>query len=188
MTEALDRQIKRLNAYGLGGQSANLSTATRYFSQRDNDRDPLRTCNSSSNAMYLDWLLRATGRQGLNDDNPYIRVVFSFGDTIYHENQTSAIQKYGFSTKWMTDEDRPFVDELLATGIPVVVNILHRGSVEAPRGGHVLMLIAKRGSVYIAQDPYGTLESGYTNYNGAYSSIHEDEFASRWQGGYRILA
>ena len=187
MTAALDRQIARLSAYAKDG-TPNLSTPTKYYSQRDNYRDPLRTCNSSANAMYLDWLLRATGRQGLNDDNPYTRVVFSFGDTIYHENQSAAIKQYGFSTKWMTDNDLPFVVELLEAGFPVVVNILHRGSTEAPRGGHVIMLAGNRSGEFVAQDPFGTLDSAYTQFNGALSRIDKLEFEARWQGGYRILA
>lgn len=184
---AVERQIQRLTAYAKDG-TPNLNTPTNYFSQRDNYRDPLRTCNSSSNAMYLDWILRATGREGLNDDNPYTRVVFSFGDTIYHENQTAAIKQYGFSTKWMTDEDLPYVDDLLDAGFPVVCNILHRGSTNAPRGGHVILLCGKRPGQYVAQDPYGTLDSNYNQVNGAYSRIDKDEFKARWQGGYRILA
>lgn len=184
---ALERQITRLSAYTKDG-SPNLDQPTRYFSQRDNYRDPHRTCNSSANAMYLDWLLRSTGREGLNDDNPYTRVVFSHGDTIYHENQTSALKEFGFSTKWQTDNDLPFVVELLETGFPVVCNILHRGTEEAPRGGHVVLLCGIRGSQFVAQDPYGTLSSGYTQVNGAYSRIDKDEFEARWQGGYRILA
>lgn len=187
MNAAVEQQKQRLTAYAKDG-TPNLDTPTKYFSQRDNYRDPLRTCNSSSNAMYLDWLLRSTGRAGLNDDNPYTRVVFSFGDTIYHENQTSAIKQYGFSTKWMDDNDLPFVVELIKTGFPVVVNILHRGSVEAPRGGHVIMLVGVTANQFVAQDPYGTLESAYTQFNGAYSRIDKDEFEARWQGGYRILA
>lgn len=185
---AVQRQIDRLSAYVLEDATLRLDTPTTYYSQRDNYRDPLRTCNSSANAMYLDWLRRATGRGGLGGDDAYTRRVFTYGDTIYHENQTAALKDYGFSTKWMTDKDNPFVDSLLEAGFPVVCNILHRGTEDAPRGGHVILLVGRGDKGYVAQDPYGTLKSNYSDTYGRLSSISEKQFEARWQGGYRILA
>ncbi|MDJ0723760.1 MAG: C39 family peptidase [Prochloraceae cyanobacterium] len=185
---AVGRQIERLKKYLKDGLALDLKTPTRYFSQRDNYRDAHRTCNSSSNAMYLDWLLRVTGRTQLKSDDEYIREVFEDGDTIYHGVQSSAIKEWGFKTKWMTDIDLEFVEDLLDVGFPVVANILHRGTINRPRGGHVILLIARKMGNFIAHDPYGTLSSNYTNTNGAYSRIKREEFKKRWQGGYRILA
>lgn len=160
-----------------------------YFSQRDNYTMPHRTCNSSANAMYLDWLLACTKGKRLGGDDGYLKRVLAIGDTIYHENQTATLKQYGFSTKWIDDDsDIDFVEGLLDVGIPVVVNILHRGTRNAPRGGHVIMLVGIKGSDYLAQDPYGTLDSNYSDTNGRLDGIDRSEFASRWQGGYRILA
>ena len=184
---AVERQIDRLKPYLQGGISLDLNTPTRYFSQRDNYTMSHRTCNSSSNAMYLDWLLRVTGQPQLQSDDIYLRKVLEFGDTIYHGVQTSAIQEFGFRTKWMTDADLPFIEDLLDAGFPVVANILHRGSLAAPRGGHIILLIARKGSNFISHDPYGSLLSNYTNTNGAFSKIPREVFKIRWQGGYRIL-
>ena len=187
--EALQRQIERLTAYCTNGvREPNLELTTKYWSQRDNDEQPLRTCNSTSNAMYLDWLLRVTGRPGLPDDQGYVNNVLRQGDTTEHWVQTEVLRDYGFSTKWMTDEDTPFVDALLEAGIPVVCNILHRGSMSKPTGGHVILLVGHNGSSYVAHDPFGTLQSNYTNTNGKHSVIPEQQFKARWQGGYRILA
>lgn len=186
---AVERQIERLTAYCTNGvQKPNLDLTTKYWSQRDNTVQPLRTCNSTTNAMYLDWLLRVTGRQGLTSDQPYVNKVLSNGDTTIHEVQTQTIREYGFSTKWMTDEDTPFVDALLEAGFPVVINFLHRGSMSKPTGGHVILLVGHTGSNYVAQDPFGTLMSNYTNTNGKLSVVPEQQFKARWQGGYRILA
>lgn len=187
--EAVERQIQRLTDYCTNGTTKpNLELTTKYWSQRDNVEQPLRTCNSTTNAMYLDWLLRVTGRPGMSGDQMYVNNVLRQGDTTRHDVQTSVIHDYGFSTKWMTDEDTPFVDALLEVGFPVVVNILHRGSMSKPTGGHVILLIGHTGSSYVAHDPFGTLMSNYTNYNGKHSSIPEQQFKARWQGGYRILA
>lgn len=183
--DAIDRQIERLKRYCKG--EPNLNTPTEYYSQRDNFTQPHRTCNSSSNAIYLDWLMAVSKGEDLGSDDRYLRRVLIYGDTIYHENQTKAIKDFGYSTKWMTDKDYPFIEDLLKAGFPVVVNILHRGTQQAPRGGHVICLIGMRGEQFIAHDPYGTLESGYSNFNGAYSRINKSEFKKRWQGGYRIL-
>ncbi len=186
---AVERQIERLTAYCNNGVTKpNLDTTTKYWSQRDNLVQPLRTCNSTSNAIYLDWLLRVTGRSGLPGDQPYVNRVLSNGDTTWHDVQTQTIREYGFSTKWMTDEDLPFVDALLEVGFPVVVNILHRGSMQKPTGGHVIVLVGHNGTAYVAHDPFGTLDSDYRNHNGKHSVISEQQFKARWQGGYRILA
>ncbi len=184
---AVQRQIDRISKYLPVALSLNLETKTKYFSQRDNYTMPHRTCCSSSNAMYLDWLLRVTGKAGLDSDNGYLKKVLANGDTIYHHVQSETIAEYGFKTKWMTDADLDFVEDLVDTGFPVVVNILHRGSTAKPRGGHIIMLIARKNGYWLAHDPYGTLESQYSVTRGEYSRISEREFAIRWQGGYRIL-
>lgn len=186
---AVERQFERIKKY-FGDNPIKLNVGTNYYSQRDNYTMSHRTCNSSANAMYVDWLLRVTGRnpKGLGGDDGYLKKVLDIGDTIYHHVQTQAIQKYGFDTKWMTDGDYPFIEDLICEGFPVVVNILHRGSTCAPRGGHIVLLIGNKSGSFIAHDPYGTLNSNYSNQHGKFSKIDEEEFKIRWQGGYRILA
>ena len=180
-------EIKQLKAYT---GKLDLDTSVTYYSQRDNPwrnkkQSPFRTCNSSSNAMYLDWMKRATGQKGLNGDNAYIDNVFKYGDTIYHDNQTKSLKDYGCNTKWNTDGNIAAVNGLLKVGIPVVVNILHRGTLSSPSGGHVLILIGRKEGQYITHDPFGTLLSNYGNHNGAYSIIPENDFKIRWQRGWR---
>lgn len=108
--EAINRQYERLRKYDRENLSPEAliekvhATKCNYFSQRDNYKQPHRTCNSSSNAMYLDWLLRVCQiNDGLGGDDGYLKKVFSLGDTIYHGVQTQVIKDYGISTKWMTD-------------------------------------------------------------------------------------
>jgi hypothetical protein len=188
MSPALDRQIIRLNRYSKSGK-ANLNTPTKYFSQRNNYRDPLRTCNSSTTAMYIRWIQDATDfPTPISDDEVYIKAVFSIGDTIYHEVQTKACKYFGYSTLWNTDNDIDFVNELLEAGFCVPVNILHRGTRHSPFGGHVILLVGRKGGNYIAQDPFGKLSTGYQDVDGRLSLISEGNFIDRWQGGYRILA
>jgi hypothetical protein len=188
-------QYQKLCKYAKSGV-ANLDTKTTYYSQRDNYTMSGRTCNSSSSAMLLDWWLRASGRAPLVGDDDYLSKVLAIGDTIYHENQTAAIAKYGFTSKWLSPADEPTqadfdrVDGLIDSGFPITVNILHRGSEDAPRGGHIIMLIARRKSegTYISHDPYGSFSSGYEDANGRYSLLSRSSFRNRWQGGHRVLA
>jgi hypothetical protein len=188
MSEALDRQIARLNAYCKSGK-ANLNTPTQYFSQRNNYRDPHRTCNASTHAMYIRWIQDATDHPSpIADDEIYIKAVFNIGDTIYHDVQTRACKYFGYSTFWNTDNDLKFVNELLDAGFCVPVNILHRGTRQSPTGGHVILLVGRKDGNYIAQDPYGKLSTGYEDTDGRLSLISEGNFIDRWQGGYRILA
>lgn len=190
----VEDQKDKLRAYVVAGKVLSLDLPTTYYSQRDNYTMPNRTCNSSSNAMYLDWILRATGRKPLGGDDGYLKKVLSLGDTIYHENQTAAIKSYGFSSKWIESKaelkDRDILRALICSGIPVVVNILHRGASEAPRGGHIILLCGWLSDTkeWLCQDPYGTLRSDYQDANGRLSRIAGNQFNARWQGGYRVLA
>jgi len=194
-TECAADQYKKLCGYAKSGV-ANIDTKTTYYSQRDNYTMGGRTCNSSASAMLLDWWRRAAGMEALGGDDEYLRKVLEIGDTIYHENQTDAIAKYGFKSKWISPVDEPTkedfdrVDGLLDNGFPVTVNILHRGSENAPTGGHVILLIARRKSegTYVSHDPYGNFGSGYKNPNGRFSLISRNSFRNRWQGGHRVLA
>lgn len=190
----VQRQIDRLNKYAPNGK-ANRNTPTTYYSQRNNYTMPHRTCNSSSNAMYLNWLRLATGCEKLGGDDGYLKKVLSYGDTIEHWVQTKVLKDYGFSTQWNesdneNDDGTDYIKNLIASGFPVVVNILHRGDLSAPRGGHVIMLAGylKDSQEFLAQDPYGTLQSNYQDENGVLSTIGSSEFRTRWQGGFRTLA
>jgi Peptidase_C39 like family len=182
-------QIQKLTGYTVKGKTLDLTTNTTYYSQRDNHVMPYRTCNSSSNAMYLDWLRRATGRAALGGDDAYLDKVLTYGDSPDHNAQTAALLAYGFNTKWLESGKVNDLSELLHVGIPVVVNILHHGTVEAPYGGHVIMLCGYNGenAEFLCQDPYGTLRSNYQDANGRLSRISVSEFSSRWQEGWRIL-
>jgi hypothetical protein len=146
--------------------------------------------------MYLDWLMRACGNPGLGGDDKYLAKVLSIGDTIYHENQSEALKQYGYSTRWNESSEREkpanreHVLNLVRTGIPVVVNIAHRGTMDEPRGGHVVMLCGwlADSKEWLCQDPYGTLRSDYQDENGRLSRFSKANFSNRWQGGFRTLA
>lgn len=184
----VQKQVDSLTKYSKTG-SINLDTSCVYFSQRDNYTMANRTCNSSSSAMYLNWLQRASGQSNvLTNDDEYLRTVLQQGDTIYHENQTWALKQYGFNTVWDENGRYSKLKELVLAGFVVPINILHRGTKDNPRGGHIVCVIGYRQSDdWVLADPYGTFESGYTNPKGMCSFFSGSDMKARWQEGMRYL-
>lgn len=134
-----------------------------YYPQTDNFRDAQRTCNSSSCAMCLEYFKPGT-LQGAKGDDAYIRKVFAVGDTTNHDVQTKVLQDYGVRSEFRYNLGFADLDRELSAGRPVVIGILHRGTLASPTGGHMLPVIGKSpdGKSYIVNDPYGDLMSGYT--------------------------
>lgn len=155
-----------------------------YFSQRDNYAQPHRTCNSSSNAMFLvsfmPWLL-------YKGDNEYLQKVLRIGDTTSHAVQTRVLESYGLKTQWDTSGNFTKLVKTLMVKTPVAVNILHRGVKGNYRGGHIVLLYATDGSNFTYHDPYGKLSSDYKNFDGKSNKITHVEFNARWQSGARYL-
>lgn len=134
-----------------------------FYPQTDNYRDPNRTCNSSSCAMCLEYFKPGTlkGNQG---DDTYIRKVFSIGDTTDHVVQTKALLMYGVKSRFSYNLGFEDLDAELSAKRPVVLGILHRGSLSNPTGGHMIVVIGKTedGKGYYVNDPYGDLYDNYT--------------------------
>ena len=134
-----------------------------YFPQTDNYRDANRTCNSSSCAMCLEYLKPGT-LKGAKGDDAYVQKVFAIGDSTDHAVQTRVLESYGVKSQFSYNLSFADLDKSLSAGKPVVIGILHRGSLSAPTGGHMVVVIGKSpdGASYICNDPYGSLNDGYT--------------------------
>jgi len=152
-----------------------------YYNQVDNYRDAHRTCNSSCCAMCLEYFKPGT-LVGPKGDDAYVKKVFAIGDTTDHSVQTSVLQSYGIKSRFSYNLSFADLDRELAAGRPVVIGILHRGSLSAPTGGHMVVVIGKRGSDYIVNDPYGTLNDGYTSTvaNGKQTVYTRSVLQRRW--------
>jgi hypothetical protein len=152
-----------------------------YFPQTDNYRDADRTCNSSSCAMCLEFLKPGT-LKGAKGDDAYVQKVFSIGDTTDHSVQTKALASYGVQSDFRTNLGFSDLDKSLSAGKPVVIGILHRGSISAPTGGHMVVVIGKKGQDYVVNDPYGSLNDGYTGNvtNGKGAVYKRSELTQRW--------
>ena len=134
-----------------------------YYPQTDNYRDANRTCNSSACAMCLQYFKPGT-LVGAKGDDAYVQKVFAIGDTTDHSVQTKVLASYGVSSQFRYNLGFADLDRELSAGRPVIIGILHRGTLSAPTGGHMLCVIGKSpdGKSYIVNDPYGDLMSGYT--------------------------
>ena len=152
-----------------------------FFPQTDNYRDAQRTCNSSSCAMCLEYFKPGT-LSGAKGDDAYVRKVFAVGDTTDHAVQTKVLASYGVSSHFSYNLSFSDLDKNLAAAKPVVIGILHRGSLSAPTGGHMVVVIGKKGEDYVVNDPYGSLNDGYTGpvTNGKGAVYKKSELARRW--------
>lgn len=168
-------------------------------SQRDNKYQPHRTCNTSANAMFLDFYRDLMPeRPQLVDDDDYLDSVMKRGDTTYHEVQTAALKAWGLDTVWDDSGSRQKLIDLTSQGYPTVVNILHRGVIggkgaSALRGGHMILIryYDAEKQMFDVSDPYGSLSQGYPSGLGVAAGnykISKESLFARWQGGSRRLS
>ena len=152
-----------------------------YYPQTDNYRDADRTCNSSSCAMCLEYFKPGT-LNGAKGDDAYVQKVFTLGDTTSHEVQTNVLASYGVRSEFKYNLGFSDLDRELAAGRPVVIGIYHRGTLSSPSGGHMLVVIGKKGVDYVVNDPYGSLNDGYTGAvtNGKGAVYKKSDLQYRW--------
>jgi hypothetical protein len=156
--------------------------AVPFYPQTDNYRDADRTCNSSACAMCLEYFKSGT-LKGPKGDDAYVQKVFQIGDTTDHLVQTKVLASYGIQSHFSYSLSFSDLDSNLSAGRPVVIGILHRGSLSAPTGGHMVVVIGKTPSGdYVVNDPYGSLNDGYTGSvaNGKGAVYKRSELARRW--------
>ena len=166
-----------------------------YFSQRDNRKDPYRTCFSSSCAM----MLAALDPDAIDGDDEYINEVYKYGDTTEASAQLGALKHFGIDARFVQNADWDLVESQLKKGIPVPMGILHKGPVSNPvGGGHWVCCVgitADKSKLYI-HDPFGDLDliSGkYVSTDGKYRLYSKKNLGPRFlvegpKSGWVILA
>ena len=112
-------------------EPAELVLPVPYYPQTDNYTQPDRTCNSSACAMALEYFRPGT-LKGPKGDDAYIREVFAIGDTIDHSVQTEVLASYGVSSEFSYSLSFDDLDRELEAKRPVVIGILHRGTLSCP--------------------------------------------------------
>lgn len=153
-----------------------------YYSQRDNIRDPLRTCFSSSCAM----MLKGLKPNSIDNDDKYLTTVFKHGDTTSATAQLEALEDYGVRAEFCQKGSWKDIDAQLDKGIAVPIGILHKGPVTNPTGGgHWICVIGRSedNKSYVVNDPFGDLDlvnGGYPNANGAKKLYSKLNLKPRW--------
>ena len=153
-----------------------------YYPQTDNYVQPDRTCNSSACSMCLEFLKPGT-LIGAKGDDVYLKKVIAVGDTTDHAVQTKVLSSYGIKSDFRYNLSFADLDRELSAGRPVIIGILHRGTLSAPTGGHMLVVIGKTPTGdYVVNDPYGDLMSGYTTpvMNGKGAKYPVEVLKYRW--------
>ncbi|NJR66769.1 MAG: hypothetical protein HC772_18005 [Leptolyngbyaceae cyanobacterium CRU_2_3] len=137
-----------------------------YYQQVDNKYEPMRTCNTSSCAMVAKFL----GAK-ISSDDAYYQKVIKYGDTTDHNAQTKALAEIGIKSIWRTDLSFIDLDQSIASQLPVVIGILHRGTLASPTGGHMIVVIGRTANQdYICHDPFGSLLDAGGGYTGNVSN------------------
>jgi hypothetical protein len=166
-----------------------------YFSQRDNQKDPLRTCFSSSCAM----LLAAVDSTTIETDDEYINEVYKYGDTTQASAQLDALKHFGVDARFIQNADWASIENQLKRSIPVPVGILHKGPVSNPTGGgHWIIIVgitADKSKLWV-HDPFGDLDliSGtYVSSDGKYKLYSKKNLGPRFlvegpKSGWAIIA
>lgn len=166
-----------------------------YFSQRDNSKDPMRTCFSSSCAMLLESL----NPNAINNDDEYIKEVYRFGDTTEASAQLKALKHFGVDAQFVQNADWALIESQLKQGIPVPMGVLHKGPVSRPTGGgHWICCVgitADKTKLWV-HDPFGEMDlvnGGYVSTDGKYRLYSKKNLGPRFlvegpKSGWVILA
>ena len=153
-----------------------------YYSQRDNKKDPLRSCFSSACAM----LLKYVKPNSITSDDEYMVTVYKYGDTTEPFAQVTALEQHGLNVAFRQDGGWSDIDSQLAKGFPIPIGVLHHGPVSKPSGGgHWLTIIGRNedNTAYVVNDPYGEMDlvnGGYQNSNGSHLLYFKKNLGPRW--------
>lgn len=162
-----------------------------YLYQFDSEVDGQagRMCFSSSNAMLVEYLRPGALKGSGQADDIYLDQVLDYGDTTSAEAQVNALGAYGVEAVFRTDGTTFTIRELLKSGVPVPIGVLHHGHVSAPNGGgHWLVLVGydDTTSQWICHDPAGEMDvvnGGYVSSgptDGRFVRYSYQNLGSRW--------
>lgn len=161
-----------------------------YYTQVDNRSQAMRTCNSSTHAMLLNYLKPGSVK---SDDDYWKKFVQPYGDSTDHNVHTQALREHGIESLWRTDLDFEHINRSLNVKIPVAIGVAHRGNVYTPIGGHIILVVGRKDGgnarsinddVYYVHDPLGAgfEYTSVTLGKGAYQEYPViPSLVNRWQ-------
>jgi hypothetical protein len=155
------------------GSSGGILLKVPFFAQLATPEEPTfktqweqnRTCFTSAMSGALTYL----GAKLPGGDDQYYKVVQRYGDTTDWNAQINAAVSLGIKCYQRTNADFADLNQSLQAGKPIVIGILHRGSLAYPTGGHMVLVrgVKSDGSGYWVNDSYGSLMDAAGAYTGA---------------------
>ena len=163
------------------GQPRAIKLAVPYYSQRDNLEEAHRTCNTSAHSMLVSFLKPGAIA---GDDDYYQRFVKGRFDSTNWGGHTTALRKLGIESVYRTDLSYKDLDRSLEAGYPMVMGVLHKGSLKYPTGGHVIICCGRSAdrSQYLFNDSWGS-GFDYSNTNGDAVFYPRSSLDARWVPG-----
>ena len=155
-----------------------------YFSQRDNYRDPQRTCFSSTCAM----LLKYYKPNAIRTDDEYLTQVFHRGDSTSASVQLEALRSFGLDCEFSQRRSIPWLVDMVEGGNVVAIGLLHNGPWKNPKhdSGHYILVYGHDpdGDTFLCHDPAGlpnTLQGGFLSHDQGDKVVYPaDTLAARW--------
>lgn len=193
----LQQQVspETINKFGILYRGAVVSIPSiqlKHYSQLNNYRNQYNSCNSSSHAMFVDYVLRVHNKQGLKNDDEYLQKVYSGKYGVYGTNssvswdvQCNVVRSYGIKCKYISGNKVELIKNITELNLVAPANFAHKGSLQSTGGGHVVVLADyDKVKGFLIYDPYGKRMPDYTNQKegeGIYW-MSEKEFDIRHQG------
>lgn len=134
-----------------------------YFSQLDNPRDPLVTCNVTAIAMVLAFHgKRSRNPQQQFEDELYQWIINKYGAQSRSDNAALQMlyRTYGFGGNFSTTRTWSQIKQEITENRPVVIGGYFT------HGGHIVCIIGFDEFGFIVNDPYGNALTGYSQTEG----------------------
>ncbi|MFM7267577.1 MAG: C39 family peptidase [Cyanobium sp.] len=120
----------------------------------------------------------------IRNDDHYLAIVNTFGDSTDAAAQIQALDSLGIQARLDTQADFSTIEDLINRGFPVPCGFIHKGPVDAPHGGgHWLCVVGYTPKSVIVNDPNGELDlvqGGYGSRNGEGLQYSRRNFGRRW--------
>ena len=175
-----------------GAVVASPEVQLKHYSQLNNYRNQYNSCNSSSHAMFTNYILLVNNKKGLSGDDEYLKKVYSGKYGIYGTNssvswdvQINVVKSYGINCKYISGDKQGLIKQVTELNLVAPANFAHKGPSTNPSGGHVVVIADyNKSKGFLIYDPYGYRMPDYVKQKegeGIYW-MTEKEFNSRHQG------
>ena len=170
------------------GEQETILLKVPYYSQRDNRNQSDRTCNTSACVMAAEFIKPGSCHQ--SDDWFWENCLNPEGDSTDHAAMTRALNRVGIKSEFFYNLEYSDINKELEAGRPLVLGLLHRGTLANPSGGHMVCCIGRYADGYVFNDSWGA-GMEYTSPNGKEVKYPRKSLDSRWladgQGWGRIF-